>query len=157
MKDTLKVGLVPEFERPRLIEIESDGNGSFLHALQELVGGSIEHFEPVWGVQPSLIVNEEGLYRCSPNRAIYATKQMAEDGYLSCIDYDHVVEEGELYTLLFGPIVAMSYDFNEEGLLYARDIADEEFDRLCETFEDPMSGLKAFFAMRHMDEEPVGA
>lgn len=51
---------------------------------------------------------------------------MQEEGYLSQLDYGHVVEEGQFYAVLFGPIVAVSYD--EEGA--PRDITQVEFDRL---------------------------
>lgn len=35
---------------------------------------------------------------------------MEERGYLSQIDYRHVPAEGELYTILHGPIVALGFD-----------------------------------------------
>ena len=44
----------------------------------------------------SLYVNEEGLFTCPPNRAVYATKGMEEAGYLSMMDYSSPVKEGEL-------------------------------------------------------------
>lgn len=37
-------------------------------------------------------MNEEGLFTCPPNRAIFATEEMAKAGYLSQLDYSKVVE-----------------------------------------------------------------
>lgn len=48
------------------------------------------------GEGTSLYVNEEGLFTCPPNRAVYATKGMEEAGYLSMMDYSSPVKEGEL-------------------------------------------------------------
>lgn len=103
------------------------GDGSHLHGLQALVGGFIEPFTPLYGDEPCLYVNEDGIGDgLAPNRAIYASRRMQEEGYLSQLDYGHVVEEGQFYAVLFGPIVAVSYD--EEGA--PRDITQVEFDRL---------------------------
>ena len=80
------------------------------------------------GEEPCLYVNEDGIGEdLAPNRAIYASRRMQEEGYLSQLDYGHVVEEGQFYAVLFGPIVAVSYD--EVGT--PRDITQAEFDRLC--------------------------
>lgn len=108
--------------------VEADEDGSHLHGLQALVGGFIEPFTPLYGDEPCLYVNEDGIGEgLAPNRAIYASRRMQEEGYLSQLDYSRVVEEGQFYAVLFGPIVAVSYD--EVGT--PRDITQAEFDRLC--------------------------
>ena len=123
----LKVAFIGVGEEPRIVEVEADGNGSHLHGLQDLVGGFIEPFPVLYGDELLLYVNEDGIGRgLAPNRAVYANKRMQEEGYLSQLDYSRVVEEGQFYTVLFGPIVAVSYD--EMG--GERDITQAEFDRL---------------------------
>ena len=123
----LKVAFIGVGEEPRIVEVEADGDGSHLHGLQALVGGFIEPFTPLYGDEPCLYVNEDGIGEdLAPNRAIYASRRMQEEGYLSQLDYGHVVEEGQFYAVLFGPIVAVSYD--EDGA--PRDITQAEFDRL---------------------------
>lgn len=71
-----------------------DKNGSTLKPLQALVGGNIETFDIAFGEGVSLYVNGEGLFTCPPNRAIFATEEMAKAGYLSQLDYSKVVEMG---------------------------------------------------------------
>lgn len=63
-----------------------------------------------FGEGVSLYVNEEGLFTCPPNRAIFATEEMAKAGYLSQLDYSKVVEMGDFYTVLNGDIVAVGFD-----------------------------------------------
>ena len=124
----LKVGLIDIGKEPRIVAVEADEDGSHLHGLQALVGGFIEPFTPLYGDEPCLYVNEDGIGEgLAPNRAIYASRRMQEEGYLSQLDYSRVVEEGQFYAVLFGPIVAVSYD--EVGT--PRDITQAEFDRLC--------------------------
>lgn len=53
-----------------------DKNGSTLRPLQALVGGNIEAFDIAFGETVSLYVNEEGLFTCPPNRAIFATEDI---------------------------------------------------------------------------------
>ena len=123
----LKVALIGIGEEPRIVEVEADEDGSHLHGLQALVGGYIEPFTPLYGDEPCLYVNEDGIAEgLAPNRAIYVNRRMQEEGYLSQLDYSRVVEEGQFYTVLHGPIVAVSYD--EDGA--PRDITQAEFDRL---------------------------
>lgn len=55
-------------------------------------------------------MNEEGLFTCPPNRAIFATEEMTKAGYLSQLDYSTVVEMGDFYTVLNGDIVAVGFD-----------------------------------------------
>ena len=114
--------------------LEADGCGSFLHALQSCVGGPIEPAGYIFEDMPAAYVNEEGLLTASldtANRAIYATRQMAEAGYLSQMDFSHVVEEGELYSIVFGDIVCVGFapETGEDC-----DIADTEAERVAKRF-----------------------
>ena len=114
--------------------LEADGCGSFLHALQSFVGGPIEPAGYIFEDMPAAYVNEEGLLTASldtANRAIYATRQMAEAGYLSQMDFSHVVEEGELYSIVFGDIVCVGFapETGEDC-----DIADTEAERVAKRF-----------------------
>ena len=70
-------------EPPREVTLLPDKNGSTLKPLQALVGGNIETFDIAFGEEVSLYVNEEGLFTCPPNRAIFATEEMAKAGYIS--------------------------------------------------------------------------
>lgn len=79
----MKGMLIPTNGNPVEIDIEVDEEGSTLHDLQRFVGGNIEPFDVIFGYGISLYVNEEGLFTCPPNRAVYATKGMEEAGYLS--------------------------------------------------------------------------
>ena len=72
----MKGMLIPTNGNPVEIDIKVDEEGSTLHDLQRLVGGKIEPFDVIFGEGISLYVNEEGLFTCPPNRAVYATKGM---------------------------------------------------------------------------------
>lgn len=139
----MKIGYIGVGEGPRIIEIEPDAQGSYLKSMQKLVGGYIEYFEPMYGTTPSLVVNEEGVYACEPNRAVFATKEMEEAGYLDMMTYSHPVKEGELYSILFGPILAVPLEWDEDGNEVHRDISDEEFRKLKIDFADTDSGIRA--------------
>ena len=133
----MRAAIIPVGEEPRIIQIENT-----LEELQKAVGGYIEPFDVLFEGKPCLYVNEEGLFTCKPNRAVYATKAMQKAGYLSQIHGRKIVEEGELYTVLYGNILAVSYDTTEEGEWIERDITDEEFGRLKDTFKDCESGMQ---------------
>ena len=140
---TLDVMVVPVGGLPYRKTLEADVNGSFLHGLQACVGGPIEPAGYLFEDAPAVYVNAEGLLGASletANRAIYATGRMAELGYLSQMDYSHVVEEGELYSIVFGDMVCVGFD-PETG--EDRDITDAETERVMERFgsdESVMSG-----------------
>ena len=144
---SIRAALIPMNESPRLITIEQE-SGSFLKPLQKLVGGMIEPFDPPYGSEPLLWINDCGLVTERPNRAIYYNERMVEAGYISQIDYRAEPELGKLYAILFGDIVAVSYDIDEDGEDVARDITSEEFQRICKDFSDPTSGLAAALAVR---------
>ena len=106
----IRAMLIATGEPPREVTLLPDKNGSTLKPLQALVGGNIETFDIAFGEGVSLYVNEEGLFTCPPNRAIFATEEMAKAGYLSQLDYSKVVEMGDFYTVLNGDIVAVGFD-----------------------------------------------
>lgn len=90
----IRAMLIATGEPPREVTLLPDKNGSTLRPLQALVGGNIEAFDIAFGETVSLYVNEEGLFTCPPNRAIFATEEMAKAGYLSHL---RVIELGELH------------------------------------------------------------
>lgn len=51
---SVKAALIPVNEDPQIIEIEPDQNGHYLYALQALVGGLIDAFDPLYGDTPLL-------------------------------------------------------------------------------------------------------
>ena len=139
----------PTGEPPREVTLLPDKNGSTLKPLQALVGGNIETFDIAFGEGVSLYVNEEGLFTCPPNRAIFATEEMAKAGYLSQLDYSKVVEMGDFYTVLNGDIVAVGFD-PETG--ESRSLTDGETARVEGYFtviSRPGSGAKAVDDIRH--------
>lgn len=103
----IRAMLIATGELPREVTLLPDKNGSTLKPLQALVGGNIETFDIAFGEGVSLYVNEEGLFTCPPNRAIFATEEMAKAGYLSQLDYSKVVEMGDFYTVLNGDIESL--------------------------------------------------
>lgn len=144
----MKGVLIPTDGAPRPIDIQKDSDGSALHSLQQLVGGNIEAFPVIFGDDICVYVNEEGLYNCPPNRAVYATQGMEEAGYISQLDYDHAVKEGELYTVLFGDLVAVGYD-PETG--EDRDLTDSEVATVSDFFtkvSTPGSGFREVLAIQ---------
>ena len=146
--DLLNELLIPTNGNPVEIDIEVDETGSTLHDLQRLVGGNIEPFDVIFGEGISLYVNEEGLFTCPPNRAVYATKGMEEAGYLSMMDYSSPVKEGELYSILCGDLVAVGFDF-ETG--ENRDLSADEMSRVADYFTEvskPGSGIEEVIAIR---------
>lgn len=137
---SLRIGVIEPYREPYLKTVEPDKDGSYLSALQREVGGDIEPFDLLFHNQPTLFVNDVGLYTEQPNRAIYATAEMAEIGYYSQMDYRTVVQPGDLYTILFGTIIAVS--FGEEG--EARDITDAEFAKVYDMFASERSQYSGY-------------
>ena len=141
--------LIATGEPPREVTLLPDKNGSTLQSLQALVGGNIETFDIAFGEDVSLYVNKEGLFTCPPNRAIFATEEMAKAGYLSQLDYSKVVDMGDFYTVLTGDIVAVGFD-PETG--ESRSLTDGETARVEGYFtviSKPGSGAKAVDDIRH--------
>lgn len=138
----MKAAAIRVGRQPEIIEI--DGS---LKSMQAVVGGFIEPFNVLFGEEPCLFVNEEGLFGCEPNRAVYATKEMQEQGYYSQIT-GLPVAEGELNSILFGDILAVSSSVDEYGEYIERDITDEEFMKLREVFKDETSGIREVFKVK---------
>ena len=154
--------LIATGEPPREVTLLPDRNGSISKPLQALVGGNIETFGiafgeevPLYVNEKSLYVNEKGLFTCPPNRAIFATEEMAKAGYLSQLDYSKVVEMGDFYTVLNGDIVAVGFD---PETWESRSLTDGELSRVEGYFtviSEPGCGEKAVDAIRH-GMEPCG-
>lgn len=151
----MKGMLIPVDGEPKEIDIEQDNEGSTLDSLQRLVGGNIEPFDVIFGDGISVYVNEEGLFTCPPNRAIYATKHMEDTGYLSQMDFSTPVKQGELYSILFGDLVAVGFDMDTGD---NRDLTPDEIDRVTAYFTDvskPGSGLQEVIAIQNgKDRDP---
>lgn len=76
----IRAMLIATGEPPREVTLLPDKNGSTLKSLQALVGGNIETFDIAFGEEVSLYVNEEGLFTCPPNRAIFAPRRWQKPG-----------------------------------------------------------------------------
>lgn len=128
----MKAMLIPVYGEPYEIDLVPEANGSTLHALQQAVGGNIEPFTPLFEDSPTLWVNEEGVWSCPPNRAVYATREMEQAGYLSQVQFG-AVKENDLYAILYGDIVALGFDPDTGE---SRDISPEEISRVTDYFSD---------------------
>lgn len=139
----MKVAVIEPMEEIRYEDIQPDENGSYLKELQRLVGGMIEPVDVMYGEQPLLWVNEEGILQgMMPCRAIYANQHMEDSGYLSMMDMQTPVKKDDLYTILFGTIVACSYIIDDEGERILRDLTDEEIAQLEADFWNTHSGIE---------------
>lgn len=129
----IRIVVIEPGRDPYLKEVEpEDHEASYLSAFQREVGGNIEAFNVLWDDKPLIYVNEEFLFNGSqPNRAIYANDHMEREGYLSQMDYTSPVKAGDLYGLICGTFIAVSYDANTGK---PRDISIEEWLEVCATF-----------------------
>lgn len=131
----IRIAIIEPGKDPYLKEVEPEikegGGVSYLKAFQNEVGGLIEFYDPPFGDNPALIVNEEFLANGSaPNRAIYANERIHEEGYLDQMTYSHVPEIGELYGLILGTFIAVSYDEEQNP----RDMPADEWQKVKDTF-----------------------
>lgn len=134
MKTTLEAMIVPVGGKPYPKTLEEDQNGSFLRALQECVGGHIEPMGYLFDDAPAVYCNEEGKLAgsgCRPNRAVYATEEMAQTSYANPGDPSRAVKPDELFGIVFGDMVCVGFD-PETG--EDRDITPEECQRVMERF-----------------------
>lgn len=140
----IRVAVIPVGEKVQVKEIEEE---HFLEELYGIIGcRCVEAFGPLYGDEPCLFIDDEGVFTQKPNRAVFANKHMVECGCISQVDYSGVVQEGQLYTILFGSIVAVGYETDSNEELKARSITDEELQSLRDDFDkDVDSGLKAAF------------
>lgn len=157
MKTTLQAMLVSVNGLPRDITLEADEGGSFLAAMQGCVGGPIEPMSFVFEDAPAVYCNEEGKLDAAsnpPNRAIYATREMAKAGYVSPADCSHAVQEGEVIDIAFGDMLCVGFDA-ETG--ESRDITPHERARVMERFGSTASVASGLFeAMRIAYEARAG-
>lgn len=132
----IHIAVIEPGRDPYLKEVEPEDlegrESSYLGAFQREVGGNVEAYSVLWGDEPLIYVNEESsLNGSTPNRAIYANEQMEKERYLSQMDYKSVVKRGDLYDVIFGTFIAVSYDPETDK---PRDISIEEWLKVCETF-----------------------
>lgn len=128
----IHIAVIEPGKDPYLKKVAPDADGSYLGAFQREVGGNVEAYSVLWGDEPLIYVNEESsLNGSTPNRAIYANEQMEKERYLSQMDYKSVVKRGDLYDVIFGTFIAVSYDPETDK---PRDISIEEWLKVCETF-----------------------
>lgn len=157
MKTTLEAMIVPVDELPRDITLEADEKGSFLAAMQRCVGGRIEPMGFVFDDAPTVYCNEEGKLDPAanpPNRAIYATREMAEAGYASPADHGRPVREGEVIDIAFGDMLCVGFDAETGG---SRDITPDERARVMRRFGSAASVASGLFeAMRIAYEVRTG-
>ncbi|RDB64296.1 hypothetical protein C1878_00025 [Gordonibacter sp. 28C] len=139
MKPTLNVMIAPVGRAPYDKTLAADEHGGFLRALQSCVGGHIEPMDYLFDDAPAVYCNAEGKIGSSlfeANRAVYATREMAEAGYASPSDPDRAVVEGELFDVVFGDMVCVGFDA-ETG--ESRDVTEAECARVVERFASPDS------------------
>lgn len=131
-KKTLRSVVIPMDGEPYETALESDENGSMLKALQREVEGLIAASGYPFPYEIALYVNDEGLYGCTPNRAVFATREMAEAGCLSEIDGSRL-GEGDLAAVIFGRAVAVGFDpATGEDV----DLTDEQAELVKRTFSE---------------------
>lgn len=135
------------------VDLATDSEGSAYKAIRDAVGGLIEPFGALYGDEVTLYVNDDGIASGQrPNRAIYANSRMERARYLSQFERasfragdDGCVRKGDLYAILFGPIVAVGFD-PETGR--DRDLDDDELAMVLADFGEcapmgPYSGPEA--------------
>ena len=125
----VKAWLMPVGKPGHPVELKPDNEGSYLKALQRQVEGWIEYVPWAANGRTHLIVNEEGLFRCRPNRVLFQTSEMVKEGYGSQLT-GQAAEEDEAVLILFGPVLAVAFDetVDEDGCpdeVY-RDITEDE-------------------------------
>lgn len=106
--------------------------------LQSLVGGYIEPFSVYEDRGWTIYVNDDGMYSCEPNRAVFADKGLADAGYLSQFsDFIEPVKEDELYCILFGDIVVIGHDPMTGD---DKSLTPEQMDEIKAMFSTPSMG-----------------
>lgn len=132
----IRIAVIEPGRDPYLKEVEPEDRegleSSYLGAFQREVGGNVEADNVLWGNQPSLYVNDKFfLSGLQPNRAIYANAQMEEERYLSIVDCKSIVKRGDVFGVIFGTFIAVSYDPETDK---PRDMPIEEWLKVCEAF-----------------------
>ena len=152
----MKAALI-SYDDVREVDLKTNSAGSAYAAIRSAVeGGFVEPFNALYGASITLYVNDNGIAEGQqPNRAVYANERMQEMRYLSMMAPASfkAVRKGDLYTVLFGPIVAVGYDPDTGA---DRDLAPEELETVMRDFGDgapmgPGSGLEALLLRRLAD------
>ena len=150
------------YDDVREVDLKTNSAGSAYAAIRSAVeGGFVDPFNALYGASITLYVNDNGIAEGQhPNRAVYANERMQEMRYLSMMaptsfraGDDGCVRKGDLYTVLFGPIVAVGYDPDTGA---DRDLEPEELEAVMRDFGDgapmgPGSGLEALLLRRLAD------
>lgn len=152
----MKAALI-SYDDVREVDLNTNSAGSAYAAIRSAVeGGFVEPFNALYGDSITLYVNDNGIAEGQrPNRAVYANERMQEMRYLSMMAPASfkAVRKGDLYTVLFGPIVAVGYDPDTGA---DRDLEPEELETVMRDFGDgapmgPGSGLEALLLRRLAD------
>ena len=152
----MKAALI-SYDDVRGVDLKTNSAGSAYAAIRSAVeGGFVEPFNALYGASITLYVNDNGIAEGQhPNRAVYANERMQEMRYLSMMTPTSfkAVRKGDLYTVLFGPIVAVGYDPDTGA---DRDLEPEELETVMRDFGDgapmgPGSGLEALLLRRLAD------
>ena len=152
----MKAALI-SYDDVREVDLKTNSAGSAYAAIRSAVeGGFVEPFNALYGASITLYVNDNGIAEGQhPNRAVYANERMQEMRYLSMMAPASfkAVRKGDLYTVLFGPIVAVGYDPDTGA---DRDLKPEELETVMRDFGDgapmgPGSGLEALLLRRLAD------
>ena len=152
----MKAALI-SYDDVREVDLKTNSAGSAYAAIRSAVeGGFVEPFNALYGASITLYVNDNGIAEGQqPNRAVYANERMQEMRYLSMMAPASfkAVRKGDLYTVLFGPIVAVGYDPDTGA---DRDLEPEELETVMRDFGDgapmgPGSGLEALLLRRLPD------
>lgn len=153
MGNEVDVVYIPFGEDPVEMRIPAEEDGSTLRPLQELVDGNIELVRLFDGID--VYVNDCGLWEQPANRALFATRDLdlPIGELINIVDGRSIVEEGDLFSVLFGSIVAVGYD-PETG--ESRSLTAGEAERVRRYFTEvspAFSGPVAVEAVR-MGAEP---
>ena len=154
----VRIWYMPEGLPGRDVFISPDESGSYWNAIGVLLDGWREHLDVCFVHGPTLLVNENGIAEhMSPNRIVWATRHTHEAGYLSQMDFEHVVDEDELYVVLFGPIIAMNERYVEDegdwDEMVVDPIADEEVAQV-ERYVTPGAEIVALMVRMGMEVPP---
>lgn len=110
-RDGVRAVVVPVNGKPYETTLTRGEGGSILPALQGAVGGLVDLYGPLAEDLAGADVwfNDEGIYECPPNRAVWATEAMGRVGYAN-FDATGPAKKDELMTILFGNLVVTGHD-----------------------------------------------
>lgn len=154
MMDTIRAVLVSVNTECREIELPVDENGSCGAAIRELVGERVTNVaqelpDKDLADAVSVYVNADGKAACPANRAIWATQEMADEGYKSPLT-GQTVEAGYPADVLYGDFVIVGYDPYEGTECSLSDSECEEVKAMFSGKSGPYSGVSALGYMECM-------